>query len=332
MGEPNLGMATTRMLLEELETRMRVTQNSTAGRELGVLCNNAIAGLAERVLNYKTYDPERDGTPPELKERQSTAAWKQEAGVLEDRIRDLKSEVKGLQDITDHNLETYRIRIAKLLGRLGERDNRIQDLNEKLEGMRLVLMETSDKLTVEYVKTNHLESRVEVLNGQVLLAGKSQHDAEATLALMKEERDRLYTKLRRVYDELVNERKELMVKLNGLLGVRAQRDAAFGFITGFLQEAHRLVDLVPGLAGHRTDGPRNGAMMDDRQAFVPGAISANKGKNSVKGLCEECGATFHDEVHREGCSMGDVFAQAAKTKYAGEAPHVDQVPGDVWSE
>lgn len=50
----NLGCATTRELLMEVATRMKLTQNSTAGRELGVLCQKAVEELAQGVLNYKT--------------------------------------------------------------------------------------------------------------------------------------------------------------------------------------------------------------------------------------------------------------------------------------
>lgn len=58
MGEglPNLGLATTRELLEEVSTRMKVTQNSIAGRELGVMCDQALENLASGVLNYRTVD------------------------------------------------------------------------------------------------------------------------------------------------------------------------------------------------------------------------------------------------------------------------------------
>lgn len=52
--QPNLGLATTRELLEELATRMEVTQNSTAGRELGVMCRKAVENLQVGVLQYRT--------------------------------------------------------------------------------------------------------------------------------------------------------------------------------------------------------------------------------------------------------------------------------------
>jgi hypothetical protein len=55
--EPLLGLATTRELLAELEVRMRVTQNSSKGRELGLLCAEALENLASGVLNYRTVGP-----------------------------------------------------------------------------------------------------------------------------------------------------------------------------------------------------------------------------------------------------------------------------------
>lgn len=55
---PLLGLATTRQLLDELAVRMEVTQNSHKGRELGVLCREAIDNLDPGVLNYSTVRPE----------------------------------------------------------------------------------------------------------------------------------------------------------------------------------------------------------------------------------------------------------------------------------
>lgn len=52
--QPRLGFATTRELLEEVEARMRITQNSTNGRQLGWLCGQALKNLDQRVLDYKT--------------------------------------------------------------------------------------------------------------------------------------------------------------------------------------------------------------------------------------------------------------------------------------
>lgn len=49
-----LGLATTRELLVELAVRMEITQNSNKGRELGVLCREAMANLDRGVLNYST--------------------------------------------------------------------------------------------------------------------------------------------------------------------------------------------------------------------------------------------------------------------------------------
>lgn len=51
---PNLGLATTEMLLEEVAVRMEVSQNSLKGRELGALCREAIANLDAGVLRYRT--------------------------------------------------------------------------------------------------------------------------------------------------------------------------------------------------------------------------------------------------------------------------------------
>lgn len=53
---PRLGMATTRHLLEEVATRMEITQNSTKGRELGSLCREALRNLDRGVLDYRTVD------------------------------------------------------------------------------------------------------------------------------------------------------------------------------------------------------------------------------------------------------------------------------------
>lgn len=55
--EPHLGLATTEHLLRELAVRMEITQNSTRGRDLGVLCREAIDNLAASVLNYRTVNP-----------------------------------------------------------------------------------------------------------------------------------------------------------------------------------------------------------------------------------------------------------------------------------
>lgn len=55
--ESMLGLATTRELLTELETRMRITQNSLAGRDLGRLCSEAVKNLDNGVLDYRTVGP-----------------------------------------------------------------------------------------------------------------------------------------------------------------------------------------------------------------------------------------------------------------------------------
>jgi NAD(P)-dependent dehydrogenase (short-subunit alcohol dehydrogenase family) len=52
-GRANIGLATTRQLLEELAVRMEHTQNSPAGRDLGRMCLDAIDNLATTVLNYR---------------------------------------------------------------------------------------------------------------------------------------------------------------------------------------------------------------------------------------------------------------------------------------
>lgn len=54
--EPLLGLATTRQLLEELEVRMRVTQNSIKGDDLGRLCAEALENLDHHILDYRTVD------------------------------------------------------------------------------------------------------------------------------------------------------------------------------------------------------------------------------------------------------------------------------------
>lgn len=54
--KPNLGMATTAELLEEVSTRMAITQNSLSGRELGRMCLDALNNLAPGVLAYRTVD------------------------------------------------------------------------------------------------------------------------------------------------------------------------------------------------------------------------------------------------------------------------------------
>lgn len=48
-----LDCASTRELLEAVAARMRHTQNSTNGRDLGVLCVEALANLAPGVLDYR---------------------------------------------------------------------------------------------------------------------------------------------------------------------------------------------------------------------------------------------------------------------------------------
>jgi hypothetical protein len=52
--KPNLELAATRELLLEVSVRMQLTQNSTAGRELGSMCRQAIENLDVSVLNYRT--------------------------------------------------------------------------------------------------------------------------------------------------------------------------------------------------------------------------------------------------------------------------------------
>lgn len=52
--QPNLGCATTRELLEEVASRMEITQNSIKGREIGRLCRAAIDNLSKGVLDYRT--------------------------------------------------------------------------------------------------------------------------------------------------------------------------------------------------------------------------------------------------------------------------------------
>lgn len=54
--DPQLGLATTFQLLEELATRMEVTQNSIAGRELAQDCRTAMQNLSKGVLEYRTFD------------------------------------------------------------------------------------------------------------------------------------------------------------------------------------------------------------------------------------------------------------------------------------
>lgn len=58
--EPLLGLATTRELLEEIEARMRITQNSIKGCDLGRLCLEALENLDSGVLNYRTVNSEAD--------------------------------------------------------------------------------------------------------------------------------------------------------------------------------------------------------------------------------------------------------------------------------
>jgi hypothetical protein len=55
--QPRMGLATTRELLTEVASRMQVTQNSTAGRELGRTCIDAIDNLDSGVLEYATWRP-----------------------------------------------------------------------------------------------------------------------------------------------------------------------------------------------------------------------------------------------------------------------------------
>lgn len=54
VARPNLGLASTSELLAEVSTRMRVTQNSLAGRELGRWCEDALEHLDAGVLAYRT--------------------------------------------------------------------------------------------------------------------------------------------------------------------------------------------------------------------------------------------------------------------------------------
>lgn len=51
-----LGLATTRELLEEVAARMEITQNSTSGRALGRQCREAVAKLDSGVLDYRVTD------------------------------------------------------------------------------------------------------------------------------------------------------------------------------------------------------------------------------------------------------------------------------------
>lgn len=50
---PNLGMASTRELLEEVAFRMEKTQNSTSGEQLASMCRDAVDNLARGVLDYR---------------------------------------------------------------------------------------------------------------------------------------------------------------------------------------------------------------------------------------------------------------------------------------
>lgn len=54
--EPWLGLATTRELLLEVASRMRGTQNSIAGDDLGRMCEEAVKHMDDFVLNYRTVD------------------------------------------------------------------------------------------------------------------------------------------------------------------------------------------------------------------------------------------------------------------------------------
>lgn len=55
----NLGLATTREILAELSARMRISQNSIKGRELGRLCDEAQACLDPGVLSYRVVNDSR---------------------------------------------------------------------------------------------------------------------------------------------------------------------------------------------------------------------------------------------------------------------------------
>ncbi len=57
MTEPLLGYATTRNLLAELAARMELSQNTTKGRELGALCEEAMEKLAPFILDHRSIDP-----------------------------------------------------------------------------------------------------------------------------------------------------------------------------------------------------------------------------------------------------------------------------------
>jgi hypothetical protein len=54
----------TRELLEELALRMERTQNSTRGRDLGVLCREALEGLDASVLGRRPPEDLREQLPP----------------------------------------------------------------------------------------------------------------------------------------------------------------------------------------------------------------------------------------------------------------------------
>lgn len=67
--EPLLGLATTKELLDEVATRMEITQNSIKGRELGAMCREAIANLDAGILRYRTVN----SGPPLAREGKSIA-------------------------------------------------------------------------------------------------------------------------------------------------------------------------------------------------------------------------------------------------------------------
>lgn len=50
---PMLGLASTEALLAEVAYRMRATQNSIKGRDLGDLCREAIDNLDGHILRYR---------------------------------------------------------------------------------------------------------------------------------------------------------------------------------------------------------------------------------------------------------------------------------------
>lgn len=70
--EPLLGLATTRELLNEVATRMEITQNSLKGSDLGRLCREAVSNLAPHILDYKTV-AEETGCPCKFCEHNRTS-------------------------------------------------------------------------------------------------------------------------------------------------------------------------------------------------------------------------------------------------------------------